>query len=129
MLRSSSVPGLSLVQLEKLMKTRRAEVARLSRVRDKLQKKLDVVEKKLTAIAGEASGKMTRPRNHASLQEIIHQVLQKAGGPLSVGDILDKVQAAGYRSKSGNFRGIVNQTLIKDKRLSKAGRGRYQAKK
>jgi hypothetical protein len=129
MSRSSSVSGLSLIQLEKLMQARRAEVIRLSRIRDKLQKKLEGVEKKLIAIAGDTGGKVTRPRNHASLQEIIYQVLQKAGKPLGVGDILDKVHATGYRSKSSNFRGIVNQTLIKDKRLSKAGRGLYQLKK
>ncbi len=129
MLRSSSVTGLSLVQLEKLMQTRRAEVLRLSRIRDKLRKKLDGVEAKLAAICGEVGGRATRARNNASLQEMIHQVLSRAAGPLSVGDILDKVRAAGYRSKSGNFRGIVNQTLIKDKRLSKAGRGMYQVRK
>jgi len=86
------------------------------------------VEAKLVAVAGEG-GKATRARNHSSLQEIIHQVLAKAGEPLSVGEVLERVQAAGYRSKSDNFRGIVNQTLIKDKRLGKAGRGMYQVKK
>jgi hypothetical protein len=130
MLRSKSASGLSLIQLEKLMQSRRAEVLRLSRIRDKLQKKLDGVQAKLAAVSGATpAGKAMRARNNTSLQEMIHQILSKAGCPLSVGDILDKVHAAGYRSKSGNFRGIVNQTLIKDKRLSKAGRGLYQVKK
>jgi hypothetical protein len=128
MVRSGSVSGLSLAELEKLMQSRRAEVARLSRIRDRLRKKLEGVEAKLVAVAGE-SQKTTRARNHSSLQEIIHQVLAKEGGPLSVGEILERVQVAGYRSKSDNFRGIVNQTLIKDKRLGKAGRGMYQVKK
>jgi hypothetical protein len=128
MVRSGSVCGLSLAELEKLMQSRRAEVARLSRIRDRLRKKLEGVEAKLVAVAGE-SQKTTRARNHSSLQEIIHQVLAKEGGPLSVGEILERVQVAGYRSKSDNFRGIVNQTLIKDKRLGKAGRGMYQVKK
>lgn len=130
MLRSRSASGLSLAQLEKLMHSRKAEVIRLSKIRDKLQKKLNTIQAKLEAISGTTpTGRTTRARNNASLQEIIHQVLSKANTPLSVGDILDKVQAAGYRSKSDNFRGIVNQTLIKDKRLSKAGRGMYQVKK
>ena len=43
--------------------------------------------------------------------------------------LLQKVQAAGYRSGSANFRGIINQTLIKDKRFGKAERGMYQLKK
>jgi len=40
MVRSGSVSGLSLAELEKLMQSRRAEVARLSRIRDRLRKKL-----------------------------------------------------------------------------------------
>jgi hypothetical protein len=128
MLRSGPVSGLSLAELEKLMQSRRAEVARLGRIRDRLRKKLEGVEAKLVAIEGE-SGKTRRARNHSSLQEIIHEVLVKAGEPLKVGEILERVQAAGYRSKSDNFRGIVNQTLIKDKRLGKAGRGMYQVKR
>jgi hypothetical protein len=46
-----------------------------------------------------------------------------------VGDIVDKVLATDYRSHSANFRGIVNQTLIKDKRFTSAGRGMYQLRK
>ena len=128
MLRPNAAPELSLAQLEKLMQRRRAEVTRLSRVRDKLQQKLDEVQAKLDAISGSEGRAGARARNHSSLQKIIHQVLTDAGGPLSVGDILDRVHESGYRSKSGNFRGIVNQTLIKDKRLTKAGRGMYQVR-
>jgi hypothetical protein len=40
------------------------------------------------------------------------------------------VQKSGYRSNSANFRSIVNQTLIKErKRFGQAGRGIYQLKK
>jgi hypothetical protein len=53
----------------------------------------------------------------------------KGGKPMKVGDITDAAQKAGYRSNSANFRSIVNQTLIKDKRFSSAGRGVYQLKK
>jgi hypothetical protein len=133
MMHSSSPKNLSLVQLEKLMQSRRADVARLTRLRDQFQKKLNGIEAKLAIAAGGIGGRMgaggKRARNDASLQDVIHQVLTKAGGPVSVGDIRDKVLATGYRSTSANFRGIVNQTLIKDKRFSKAGRGMYQVKK
>ena len=63
MARSRSESGLNLAQLEKLMQTRRAEVLRLTRVRDKLQKKLSDVEAKLEIISGaNASGKAPRRR-------------------------------------------------------------------
>jgi hypothetical protein len=128
--------GLSLAALEKMMNSRRKDVARLTRKRDKIQKKLDAIDAQIAAVSGGAAGRMgggggrgSRARNDASLQDVIHQVLSKGGGPMSVGDILAKVEATGYRSNSANFRGIVNQTLIKDKRFTSAARGVYQLKK
>ena len=59
----------------------------------------------------------------------MEELLSKSGKPMQVGDILQKVEDAGYHSRSANFRGIVNQTLIKDKRFTSAGRGLYQLKK
>jgi hypothetical protein len=126
--------GLTLAQLERLMRTRRTELARLGRKRDKLQKKLDAIDERINevsggAVNGRSAGSGRRARNESSLQDTIHQVLSKAGGAMSVGDIVNKVMASGYRSNSANFRGIVNQTLIKDKRFGSSARGMYQLKK
>jgi hypothetical protein len=132
MARTRPTVDLSLAQLERLMQSRRTEVTRLSRERDKLQKKLDALNEWISQIAGGAvpgSSTGARARNETSLQDVIHQVLHKSGTAMSVGDIMDKVRSAGYRSTSSNFRGIVNQTLIKDKRFSSTGRGVYQLKK
>jgi hypothetical protein len=64
-----------------------------------------------------------------SLVAALESVMKK-GDPMGVGDIVDAVQSSGYRSRSANFRGIVNQTLIKEKkRFSSPGRGMYQLKK
>jgi hypothetical protein len=113
------------------MRTRRSEMAKLSRQREKLQKRLDAVDSRIADISGGAGGGRpgSRARNSVSLQEAILQVLGKAGGPMKVGDIMDKVSNMGYRSTSANFRGIVNQTLIKDKRFVSPSRGLYQLKK
>ena len=135
MSRQPSSASLTLAQLERLMRTRRTEMARLGRQRDKLQKKLDAMNARIAAVSGGSVGNGRaqgggRGRNAVSLQDVIHQILSKAGGPMGVGDIAAKVLASGYQTKSGNFRGIVNQTLIKDKKgFSKAGRGLYQIKK
>jgi hypothetical protein len=105
---------------------------RLGRKRDKLQKQLDAVDSQIAAISGGAGGGGgggSRARNKISLQEAILQVLSKSSGPMNVGAIMDKVSNMGYRSTSANFRGIVNQTLIKDKRFVTASRGMYQLKK
>ena len=70
-----------------------------------------------------------RARNAKSLIETVEDILSKASEPMSVGDIVQAVEGAGYSSNSANFRGIVNQTLIKERRrFAKAGRGLYQMK-
>jgi hypothetical protein len=135
MARPRSTVDLSLAQLERLMQSRRTELTKLTRDRDKLQKKLDALNDRISEISGGMTGGTrgggggTRARNAMNLPEVIHQVLSKSGGAMSVGDIMDKVKAGGYRSNSANFRGIVNQALIKDKRFTSSSRGMYQLKK
>ncbi len=63
------------------------------------------------------------------LPEALHQVLK--GKTLSVGEAVEAVQRAGYKTSSNNFRTIVNQQLIaaKNKKLfKKVARGQYTAK-
>ncbi len=70
-----------------------------------------------------------RARNDRSLVQTIETVMRGSGKPMRVGEIVEAVQAGGYRSNSANFRGIVNQTLIKErKRFAAAERGLYQLK-
>jgi hypothetical protein len=109
-------------------------VTRLERLRSELQRKLDGVDRQIAKLAGGLRGLRgrrgggTRARNEMSLVEAIETAL-RGGKPMRVGDIVDAVQGAGYRSNSDNFRGIVNQTLIKErKRFAQAGRGVYQLK-
>ena len=47
---------------------------------------------------------------------------------MKVAEIMDGVLSTGYRSGSANFRGIINQTLIKDKRFGQVERGVYELK-
>jgi hypothetical protein len=54
--------------------------------------------------------------------------MRDGGKPMSVSEIMEAASASGYRSGSANFRGIVNQTLIKDKRFAQVSRGVYQLK-
>ena len=77
----------------------------------------------------EGRGGNGRARNPKSLNDTMEQVLRQAGKPVKVGDIVASVLRTGYRSNSANFRGIVNQTLIKDKRFVAPERGTYQLRK
>jgi DNA-binding transcriptional MerR regulator len=129
--------GFNIAQLERILQERRTEVTRLERVRNELRRKLDGVERQIEKLAGglrglrgrRGGGGGTRARNEVSLVEAIETAMRNNGKPMRVGDIVEAVQASGYRSNSDNFRGIVNQTLIKErKRFAQAERGVYQLK-
>jgi len=132
MARPALLSNLSISQLQNIIEGRRTEIARLERQRNKMARKLNQLESKIMALGG--SGKMragvgSRVRNEKSLPEMLVQVLSKGGKSMQVGDIAAAVRSGGYKTNSANFRGIVNQTLIKDKRFTSAGRGLYQLKK
>jgi hypothetical protein len=93
--------------------------------RSVVQRKLDAIDKEIGKLGGSAGG---GGRNEVSLPDAMEAALKKKG-TLRVGEIVDAVLAGGYHSKSANFRGIVNQTLIKDKRFVSTDRGVYQLRK
>jgi hypothetical protein len=119
----------------------RGERQKLERERAKVARRLQQLDSRIHALGGNGSGRAgrggsgggggagTRVRNDKSLTEMLEGILGKSNKPMKVGDIADAVRSGGYRTNSANFRGIVNQTLIKDKRFTSAGRGLYQMKK
>ncbi len=81
---------------------------------------------------GRPSKKVGRPRGRragggASLVESLHKVLQ--GRTMSVTEVTDAVQKAGYKTSSANFRTIVNQALTANpNKFRKVARGQYTSK-
>ena len=132
MARPPSLSNLSIAQLQQLIEGRKAEISRLERQRNKVARKLNQIDSRIEALGGSSRGRNGsggRAKNSKSLPEMLHSVLSKSSKPMGVGDIADAVRAGGYKTNSSNFRGIVNQTLIKDKRFASAARGVYQLKK
>ncbi len=130
--RGSNGVNLTLDQLERMLNQRRKELSRLTRKRATAQRRLEDIDDRIRRLGGSAvsiRGGGRRARNDQSLVEVIHSVLQKAARPLRVSAIADAANEAGYRSSSQNFRGIVNQMLIKDPRFTSQNRGFYQLKK
>ena len=133
MARPASV-NLSISQLQELLGARRSEIQRLERERRKVERRLEQLDGRIRQLGGNGArgrtgGGGSRVRNEQTLMTMIEGVLGKSGKPMKVGEIAEAVRRGGYRTKSANFRGIVNQTLIKDKRFTSAGRGLYQMKK
>jgi hypothetical protein len=132
---------LSIAELEGLLESRRARVAKFEKQRARLARKLETLDNKIISLGGSAHvaaargtrvgriGRGGRAQNAVSLPETLVRVLAKQGGPMAVKDIVAAVRATGYRTTSDNFRAIVNQALIKDKRFIQASRGNYAMKK
>ena len=132
MARPSNGSFFNIPQLERILQDRRTELTRLERQRSELQRKLDGLDRQIVKLQGSLRGGRRgaggRARNSQSLVSVLESVLGN-GKPMKVGDIVDAVTSGGYRSNSANFRGIVNQTLIKErKRFSPVERGVYQLK-
>ena len=129
MARRSNGTHLNIAQLERILDDRRSELDRLHKEHISLKKQLDSVERHITQLEGGMRGRGgRRARNARSLIETLEQVLQQAGKPMAVPDIVEAVKRTGYKSSSANFRGIVNQTLIKEKRFTAPRRGVYTLK-
>jgi hypothetical protein len=122
---------LSIADLERMLNQQRRGVQKLEKKRAILQRKIDLLDREITSLGGNGSGLREvrgRGRNSVSLVSALETAL-KGKAPQGVGEIVDAVRAGGYHSKSDNFRGIVNQTLIREKkRFAKAGRGMYELK-
>jgi hypothetical protein len=116
-----------------MLNARRSELAKLQKQRAKLAVELKALDRSIVRIGGSVVTRgrgAGRARNEQSLVEALTAVLKDSGKPLSVGDIMAGVEATGYHSSSDNFRGIINQTLIKERKLfSAVSRGVYQMKK
>ena len=113
---------------------RSRQVTTLERKRDKLVAQLEEVEAELAEFGalsaatggGGRRGGGKRPKNDMTLEDALAQVL--SGTVMGVSEVAEAVQAAGYKTSSPNFRTIVNQTLLKNKKkFKKQGRGRYTA--
>jgi hypothetical protein len=128
--RIPAAAGFTIDQLERILQARRGEVRKLAKKRDRIARQLQVLDRHLSRLGGGPAAIGTgRGRNEQSLVEALESVLKSASKPMQVADITSAVQQRGYRSSSANFRGIVNQTLIKEKRFGQAGRGLYQLAK
>ena len=141
MARPSNGANLNIVELQRILNERKRQLDKLMRRRDKLQKQVDAIDAEIDKVAGAGTGGAAgggngrggsggggggRARNDRPLPDYIEEVLGKNGKPMRVGEIVDAVKAAGYKSNSASFKNIVNQMLIKErKRFQQVDRGIY----
>ena len=123
----SKLSTLSTADLHREIVRRRRGISTLERKRQKLLKQLHAVESAIreqgALVGGGLGGR--RPRNAKNLADALAALL--ANATMSVTEAAEKVQVAGYKTTSPNFRTIVNQTFLKDKRFKRVARGQYTA--
>jgi hypothetical protein len=114
--------------------TRRRTLLRdLQKERKSLTTQLSRCEAKILAAGGSLlrgrgiRGGIRRPRNSMKLSDAMSMVMSKET-PMSVAEIADAVRKIGYISNSASFKTIIYQTLAREKKFKKIGRGLYVTK-
>jgi chromosome segregation ATPase len=129
---SGGLSGASVTDLRKELARRGRRVGTLERKRDRLLDKVRKLNDQINEFGGATRGLIaaasgrTRPRNEANLVESLQKVLTDK--VMSVTDVAEAVQKAGYATTSPNFRTIVNQALIASGKFKRVDRGQYTAK-
>jgi hypothetical protein len=133
--RTAGLSSLPTDALHLELKRRQRSIGKLLAKRDKLAEQLTELNHQIAALGGPSAAAMEgltargtprkRPRNDSNLAEALAALLKNQ--TMSVTQASEEVQRAGYQTTAANFRTIVNQTLIRDKRFKKVSRGKYTA--
>lgn len=127
--RGRSINSFSLGELQKLIDNQKSSLSKLRQQRAKVAKELGKIDRQIASIEGKGLRGGGGAKNAMGLVKTMEMILGKSGKPMQVADIVNGVLATGYRSTSPQFRSIVNQALIKDKRFTSTERGKYTLKK
>lgn len=114
---AKSTGDLSVAALERILHKRKSLLDSLTSRRNKLQRDLEKVEEKISALEGKRgagalfSRRRKRPKNSKSLSKVVTEILSrsKTGYPLS--KLSEKVLATGYKSGSSDFKNVLYQCL------------------
>ena len=133
---ASGTKGLRSVTIDELtteLRRRQKDLDKLVEKRDRLAAQLAELDREIATVGGAGGFGITargvirrRPRNTTNLADAL--VAELKGKTMGVSEVADAVLASGYRTSAANFRTIVNQTLLRDKRIKKIARGQYTAK-
>jgi hypothetical protein len=121
--------GISFEDLQAEMARRSKLVNRLERRRTRLHAELAEVDAELSSFGALSAngGIRRRPRNDMNLVDTLQKVLNNK--TMSVTDAAQAARDSGYMTTAANFRTIVNQALIREKKtFKKDSRGQYTAK-
>jgi len=135
MARPSALSKLSFSEINSELRRRQRGVSKLMKKRSTILARIAKIDQEIVdaggsvragAGGGMVAGVRKRPKNAMSLVESLHAALK--GKTLSVTDVAEAVQKAGYVTTSPSFRTIVNQALLANRgKFKKVSRGNYTA--
>lgn len=110
---------MTVAQLERVLEKKRARLEKLVVMRARLQKKLALVEVKISSVGGVQKERTARKRrggrkrlkNEKTLIQAVLDVLGENKKGLTIKDLADKVQQSGYKSSSANFQNTLYQCI------------------
>jgi len=114
---------LSVVELERLLNSRKSQLGELLKKRDKLRRELAQMERQIAELSGQRGGagppgrRGARVKNERSLREYVVEILGKSKKGLTLVELAQKVLDAGYKSDSANFRNVLYQCVYNTKDL------------
>ncbi|MEX0877055.1 MAG: hypothetical protein WD114_06310 [Phycisphaerales bacterium] len=127
--KAPAIDNMSTAELQAELQRREKNIRKLERRRERILSDLASIEGELAAEGALSSsgGIRRRPRNEKNLVDTLADVLK--GKTMSVTEATQAVQQAGYITTAANFRTIVNQALIREKKVfKKVARGQYTTK-
>ena len=115
----STLKDCSVSDLERMLKSRKSELDSLIKKREKKQKELSVIEKRIKVLEGrkQAAGpkrrrkSRKRAKNAHSLRSTVTEVLSKNKNGIALDPLSKRILATGYKSNSGNFKNVLYQCL------------------
>jgi hypothetical protein len=112
------VKEMTVAQLELALQRKKRRLDSLIGRREKLQRQLDRVERMIGDIAGRGAAdgdtrtkRRRRPKNKRSLRSLVLDLLTKNKKGLSISELHERVEGAGYKTRSRNFRNVLYQCL------------------
>ena len=114
---SRAPAGFSVADLERILDERKGQLQDLAKRRDQAQKELDKLDAEIQGLVGVGGsvGKIRRRRrrvkNAQSLRAVVLEIMGKNKKGFALADLAVKVNEAGYKSSSRNFRNVLYQCL------------------
>ena len=133
-MRRRKLSTMSITDLRQEIERRQKLLPRLIAHRDALDREIAALQgidapdarKVTTAVPPKTRGRR-RAKNKVGLADAL-AVFAKGKAKVTIGEAMEGVLAAGYKTKSASFRPVVNNMLLTDRRFKKVGRGEFTLK-